>query len=104
MTRMRCLRAHSSMVWGSPVDGEVFDVPDGYAHQLEEAGLAERLVPVAAPAPAASEPEPDASEPEAPTASEPEADDDLDAAIASLQARPLTNDNATVSRRGRRRK
>jgi hypothetical protein len=99
------------MVWGSPVDGEVFDVPDGYAHQLEEAGLAERLVPVAAPAPAASEPEPDASEPEpdasepeAPTASEPEADDDLDAAIASLQARPLTNDNATVSRRGRRRK
>lgn len=43
MVKMRCLRAHSSMVWGSPVDGEIFDVHEGYVEQLVGAGLAERV-------------------------------------------------------------
>lgn len=43
MVKMRALRAHSSTLWGSPVDGEVFDVPEGYVEGIEEAGLAERV-------------------------------------------------------------
>jgi len=89
MTRMRCLRAHSSTLWGSPVDGDVFDVHDGYVAQIEAAGLAERVDAPEAPADA----------PEAP-----DEGDDLDAAIASLQAGPITGDNLNTGRgrRGRR--
>lgn len=43
MTKLRCLRDHSSMVWGSPVYGEEFEVADGYVDQLVSAGLAERV-------------------------------------------------------------
>jgi hypothetical protein len=93
---MRCLRAHSSTLWGSPVDGDVFDVHDGYVAQIEAAGLAERVDAPEAPADA---PEAPADAPEAP-----DEGDDLDAAIASLQAGPITGDNLNTGRgrRGRR--
>lgn len=48
MVKMRALRAHSSTLWGSPVDGEVFDVPEGYVKEIEDSGLAKRVsAPVA---------------------------------------------------------
>lgn len=43
MTKMQCLRDHSSVVWGTVSAGEVFEVADGYADQLEAAGLATRI-------------------------------------------------------------
>lgn len=43
MTNMQCLRDHSSVVWGSVSAGDVFEVADGYADQLEAAGLAARI-------------------------------------------------------------
>lgn len=76
MVKMRCLRAHSSLVWGSPGEGEVFSVNDGYVASLEANGIAERAdAPTATPAPA-------------PTS-------DVDAAVAALHEAPR--------RRGRRR-
>ena len=43
MTKMQCLRDHSSVVWGNVSAGDVFDVADGYVDQLEAEGLAKRL-------------------------------------------------------------
>lgn len=45
MVRMKCIRAHSSLVWGSPSDGEIFEVDPGYVDQLESNGLAVRVDP-----------------------------------------------------------
>jgi len=75
MPKMRCLRDHSSTLWGSPRDGEVFEVPAGYVAQLEDAGLA-RLVDEPPPAPPAP------GEPPAP----PAPGEDVHDAIAKLQA------------------
>lgn len=38
--KMKCIRAHSSLVWGSPAEGEVFHVAPGYVRQLVDHGLA----------------------------------------------------------------
>jgi hypothetical protein len=43
MTKMKCLRDHSSVVWGTVSAGEVFEVADGYVAQLEAEGLAMRI-------------------------------------------------------------
>lgn len=43
MTKMQCLRDHSSVVWGNVSAGDVFDVADGYVEQIESEGLARRL-------------------------------------------------------------
>ena len=43
MTKMQCLRDHSSVVWGTVSAGEVFEVADGYVAQLEAEGLAKRI-------------------------------------------------------------
>ncbi len=46
MIKMRCIRPHSSVVWGNVIEGETFEVLPGYASQLEDAGLASRVVVV----------------------------------------------------------
>lgn len=43
MTKMQCLRDHSSVVWGSVSAGDEFEVADGYADQLEAEGIAKRI-------------------------------------------------------------
>lgn len=43
MTKMQCLRDHSSVVWGTVSAGDVFEVADGYVAQIEAAGLATRI-------------------------------------------------------------
>ena len=43
MTKMKCLRDHSSVVWGTVSAGDVFEVAEGYVGQLEAEGLAKRI-------------------------------------------------------------
>jgi hypothetical protein len=43
MTKMQCLRDHSSVVWGTVSAGDVFEVAEGYVAQLEAEGLAKLI-------------------------------------------------------------
>ncbi len=43
MTKMKCLRDHSSTAWGTVAAGVEFDVEDEYVAQLEAAGFAKRI-------------------------------------------------------------
>ena len=43
MTKMKCLRDHSSVVWGTVSAGDVFEVAEGYVAHLEAEGLAQRI-------------------------------------------------------------
>ena len=43
MTKMKCLRDHSSVVWGTVSDGDRGQVAEGYVGQLEAEGLAKRI-------------------------------------------------------------